>query len=128
MNGQPLSIIVFERDPRWVPELQRQFLDDPVRVIRSRSLKHLSELVAERLASVAVISLDADPAGTLHLLNRMANAAESLRTLVVGNPSFATLEWFIRELGAIEFLTEPVPAHHMADLCRRVLLNESSKQ
>ena len=50
------TAVVFEKRPRWGPELERQFKNEDVRVVECRSLAD----VAERTADVArgVILLD----------------------------------------------------------------------
>jgi DNA-binding NtrC family response regulator len=113
------TAIVFEKQPRWAPELQRQFLTEDVRVIACRSVRD----VEERLAGVAhgVVLLDAStaPADCLQFLRREMSDPEALPVVIVGTKRAAHLEWSFRELGAAAFVPQKIPGHEMASLCRR---------
>jgi DNA-binding NtrC family response regulator len=120
------TAIVFEKQPRWAPELQRQFLTEDVRVIACRSVRD----VEERLAGVArgVVLLDAStaPADCLQFLRREMADPQSLPVLIVGTKRIAHLEWSFRELGAAAFFSKRIPGHEMASLCRRQWSNQNA--
>ncbi len=113
------TLLVFERRPRWVPELQRQFLGQEVRVRGCRSLKDVEELLADSPRSAAILELDADPGPALRTLARLMARSPSPTILVVASPEYRELEWSVRELGAVAFLVEPIPGDEMAEYCRR---------
>ncbi len=122
------TAIVLEKQPRWAPELQRQFLTEDVRVIACRSVRD----VEDRLAGVArgVVLLDAStaPAECLQFLRREMADPEALPVLIVGTKRIAHLEWSFRELGAAAFFSERIPGHEMASLCRRQLSSQSTSR
>jgi DNA-binding response OmpR family regulator len=113
------TVLVFERRPRWVPELQRQFLGQDVRVRGCSSLKDVEQLLAQSPGSLAILELDAEPAPCLMALARLMARSPSPTILVVASPAYRELEWRVRELGAAAFLVEPVPGDEMAESCRR---------
>jgi DNA-binding NtrC family response regulator len=122
------TAIVFEKQPRWAPELQRQFLTEDVRVIACRSVRD----VEERAAGVArgVILLDASmaPAECLQFLRRAMADPQALPVLIVGTKRIAHLEWSFRELGAAAFFAKRIPGHEMASLCRRQWSRQSASR
>jgi DNA-binding NtrC family response regulator len=122
------TAIVLEKQPRWAPELQRQFLTEDVRVIACRSVRD----VEERLAGVArgVVLLDAStaPAECLQFLRREMADPRALPVLIVGTKRIAHLEWSFRELGAAAFFSKRNPGHEMASLCRRQWSRQSTSR
>jgi hypothetical protein len=122
------TAIVFEKEPRWAPELQRQFLDEEVRVIACRSVRG----VVERSASVArgVVLLDASTATAecLQLLREELSDPEALAVVIVGNKAIAPLEWLFRELGAAAVFAKRIPGHEMASLCRRLWSRQNASR
>jgi DNA-binding NtrC family response regulator len=115
----PPTAIVFEKRPRWAPELERQFLAEEVRVVACRAVKD----VEERSAGVSrgVVLLDASVATPecLQYLRHAISDPQALPVIVVGNRQTAPLEWSFRELGAAAFFAKKIPGHEMASLCRR---------
>ena len=113
------AVIVFEKRPRWAPELQRQFLTEDVPVIACRSVRD----VEERAASVArgLVLLDASPAPAdcLQFLKRGLLDPYVLPVIIVASKALAVREWLFRELGAIAFFSGTISGHEMASLCRK---------
>jgi DNA-binding response OmpR family regulator len=110
---------VFEKRPRWAPELQRQFADESVRIVACRSLRDVADRSANVARGVIVLDLTADTAECLRFLGNRLGDVETLPIFVVGSAQTAALEWTVRELGATAFFPGTIPGHEMAALCRR---------
>lgn len=113
------TLLIFERRPRWVPELERQFFGQDVRVRGCSSLQNLQELLNQSAGGVAILELDAAPAECLRTLARLMTRSPSPTILVVASSAYRELEWSVRELGATAFLEEPIAGDEMAAWCRR---------
>lgn len=113
------TLLIFERRPRWVPELERQFLGQNVRVRGCRSVKDLWDRFTTSSKCLLILDLDFDPEGCLITLARLMARSPSPTILVVASEMHRNLEWTIRELGATAFLEEPIPGDEMAERCRR---------
>ena len=118
MTANPMpSVTVCEKSARWVPELQRQFAAEQIRVRGCRRTAELRRLAAS--ADVIVIDFDSDPAGCLQFLGGLADHRPVGPMIVIGSPQTAALEWIVRDLGALDFFPEAPAGHVLADLCRR---------
>jgi DNA-binding NtrC family response regulator len=119
------TTVVFEKQPRWAPELERQFFTADARVVSCRSLPD----VAQRMAAVprGVVLLDASAATgeCLQFLRGEMGDPEALPVVVVGNKRMAHLEWSFRELGAAAFFAKKIPGREMASICRRLWSHSS---
>lgn len=115
---EPPHVIIYEQRPRLTPEMQRQFLDDNLRIHTCTNLRDIPSLVQASSQSLLLLDLDADPAGCLQLLGRYIGEMP-LPIICVGSSASAELEWMVRELGALEFLVGPVSGELLANLCRR---------
>lgn len=115
------AVLVFEKRPRWTPELRRQFADENVRVRGCRSTRDVEALLCELPVCVVVFDFDAAPADALQFLGRMMDSPSPAPIVVVGSKHSAGLEWSIRELGAAAFLRECYSGSELAQLCRRQL-------
>jgi DNA-binding NtrC family response regulator len=113
------TAIVFEKQPRWAPELQRQFLKEDVRVIACRSVRDAEERSAGVDRGVVLLDASVATAECLQFLRRGMTDPEALPVLIVGSTQTARLEWAFRELGAAAFFSKRIPGHEMASLCRR---------
>ena len=114
------TAIVFEKAPRWAPELQRQFLDEEVRVIACRSLRDVIERAARVGRGVILLDASAAAADCLQFLREELSDPEALAVVIVANKAIAPLEWSFRELRAAAFFSRKIPGHEMAALCRRL--------
>jgi len=110
---------VFEKRPRWAPELERQFANESVRIVACRSLHDVADRSADVERGVIVLDLAAETAECLRFLGGRVGDAAALPVFVVGSDRTAALEWTVRELGATAFFPRTIPGHEMADLCRR---------
>ncbi len=115
----PPTAFVFERQPRWAPELERQFIAEDVRVVACRSLRDLTERSQGVSRGVMVLDLAAETIGCLRFLGLRAADPAAVPTFVVGGGPTAHLEWVVRELGATLFFATIIPGHALAALCRR---------
>ncbi len=113
------TVVVFEKQPRWAPELERQFLAEEVRVVACRSVKDAAERAAGVARGVLLLDAAVAPADCLQYLRHALSDPRTLPVLIVGTPAIAPLEWSFRELGARAFFVKKIPGHEMASLCRR---------
>lgn len=114
------TIHVFEKTPKWVPELQRQFYsDDEVQVRTISSLAHAEDSLGRAANPILIVQLDVAPADCLRLLARLSNRSKHIPAIVLSSAEMVALEWPVRELGAVEFRSGFVPGFEIADLCRR---------
>ncbi|MCA9072825.1 MAG: hypothetical protein KDA84_28070 [Planctomycetaceae bacterium] len=113
------TILIFERRPRWVPELERQFLGQEFRIRGCATLQDLETRLTFNPGGLCLVELDAAPGEGLLFLGRLMARARSPKIIVVATQTFHELEWVIRELGVITFLEEPIPGDDMAAWCRR---------
>jgi hypothetical protein len=113
------TAIVFEKRPRWGPELARQFANENVRVVECRSLSDVIERSANAGRGVILMDLLFKPVECLRFLSRRLGDGFSLPIFVIGSEWTSVLEWPVRDLGAIAFFARAIPGHEMADLCRR---------
>jgi DNA-binding response OmpR family regulator len=118
-EATPTTAVVFEKRPRWGPELQRQFENEGVRVIECRSLADVAERTTGVRHGVVLLDLAFKTAECLRFLGRRLNDGTALPVFVVGSNRLAGLEWSVRDLGATAFFAHTIPGHQMADLCRR---------
>ena len=119
-------VIVFEMRPRWVPELERQFDGEGVRIQAWRSLGDLSRSLfnaTERVEmpgrAVAIIDISAGLAESLQFLGRFKMYGPSWPVIAIGSTQTSDLEWSVRELGVLEWLLDTVSGDELARLCRR---------
>lgn len=115
----PDCIVVCERRPRLTSLLQRQFADECVHVRCCPRVVDIEPLLKQRGIGVVIVDFEVGPAECLQFLHRHLRASHACPVIVVGSERTADLEWFIRELGTLTFLPQPVPAGELAELCRR---------
>ncbi|WP_166825519.1 response regulator [Thalassoroseus pseudoceratinae] len=124
MNG---TLIVFEKKPWWLPELQRQFLVEDVRIRSCSRLQDLPQLTKPNSSMpvsppVVILNLDDQPANCLQFLGQYASRPTwDCPVLVIASTAFRELELPIRELGATEFLLKPLAGDRLGQWCRRQL-------
>lgn len=113
------KVIVFERRPRWAPELQRQFLGAGVSVRACRSTADMLRSWQAAPGSVLILDLSRAAAECLQFLGKLLGQVPSPTVVVIGSGPTAELEWPIRELGAVAFLSGFVSGETLARVCRR---------
>ncbi len=114
------TAIVFEKQPRWAPELQRQFAGEEVRVVACRSLKDVEERCAGVSHGVVLLDAAAATAECLQFLRRRMANPDAVPVVIVGSRRIAGLEWAFREVGAVAFFIDRIPGHEMASVCRKL--------
>jgi len=117
------SLIVFERRPRWLPELQRQFLQSSINVKGCASVRGLWEAVRDD-GSLIVLVLDGAQADGLAWLVELADRHKPPKIIVIGTKQTNDLEWPVRESGVTAFLPDDISGGELAVLCRRLLADD----
>ena len=112
-------VIVFETAPYWAPELERQFLSEPVAVRACRSIRDLEALVRQEPAAGVLLDLAADAGGCLRWLGRREQQSPGPPATVVASADHSRLEWYVRELGAVAFVSEFIGGRRMAAVFRK---------
>jgi hypothetical protein len=119
MSSNPIAskaIVVTEKEPYWVPELERQFTS-PTRwhsstrpnelVIRSsHALVDLERLVEMYSGSVFLLDLNVGPAAALRWIQRIRRLVPAPPFAIIDSGTAGELEWVFRELGAASFYAE----------------------
>lgn len=119
------TIIVFELQPRWEPELQRRFQGQSIRVRGCRSWKELSELVTPQSANAVLIDLPDDMAECLQWMGRLVARPKHPPVVVLCSREAADLEWTLRDVGVREVLIEETSGERLVRTCRRLLSSSS---
>jgi len=120
------GIYVFENRPRWVPELKRQFIDDPVAIRvcpRVQDLTHIQQLSSE---SLFVLALQENANVILNLLKWKNRHRMEIPVIVIAGKRWMSLEWSLREAGIIAFTSEQISGSQLARLCRRIVLRSQT--
>lgn len=115
------TIIVFEKRPRWTPELQRRFHSDAVNIRGCDSVLAAPDLAAGEGVACVLLSLENAEGDCLQLVARIASRQPEVSLIALGEEQDGGLEWSFRELGATEFLTGIYTAADVARICRRQL-------
>jgi len=111
-------IIVFEKQPRWVPELQWQFVDHDVRVRACCSTRDIEQHFNSTLKCVVVLAMSAGAAECLQFLGLCEGRWFFPPVIVIGSKQTAELEWPLRELGAFAFVEDRIGGEELARICR----------
>jgi hypothetical protein len=126
VSSSPRTIVVFEAQHRWEPELQRQFIDEPVRV---RGCRMWSDLLAMTLNStkpslpdVIVIELPEDATPCLQWLGQVSLhwRPQVPPVILICRPDAAELEWTLRDIGVREVFVGALGGEQLARCCRRM--------
>jgi len=120
-TGSPAesTVVVFEKRPRWTPELQRQFLGQEVHVRMCRSLADIEQILDVIPSSVVIVELDAAEDRLLPFLARLLGRVPSVVVIAVVSPRLANLEWLVREFGVIACINNSTTGGELAKLCNR---------
>ncbi|MFK7819429.1 MAG: hypothetical protein AB8G99_11975 [Planctomycetaceae bacterium] len=107
------TIVIFEDEPYWAPELRRQFLEnDSVRV---RHCQVVGSVPVASASDVLLVSLDRRERECLELLRQVSGYF----VIFIGSESTADLERPFREAGVHSFLTQTLSGEELA---RRIQL------
>lgn len=112
-----LPIAVWERNPYWVPELQRQLAGDEVRVSSCRIEADVATRIDEG-ARQLVIALPMGERVPLAAIQRWI--ARGMRVHVILNPTDEPYRWFLHELGVASVFDFEGARAHLTQVCRTV--------
>ncbi|WP_397568267.1 hypothetical protein [Schlesneria sp. T3-172] len=116
------AIIVFEAQPYWGPELQRQFQNTGVTVRECRSVRDLIPSISDVERALVILELSAGLADCLTwLAEDFANYPRETQLIALGSAETGGLEWLLREAGVTVYLPELVGGESLARICRRQL-------
>jgi DNA-binding response OmpR family regulator len=120
MTSRSTAILVHEPEPYWTPELQRQFVDEPVTVRGCSSPVELDALRTNYDAVVIVFELASSSLTTwLTWLTRRRIVDDPV--VILGSPELAELEWTFRSAGVASFRIDPISGRELARQCRQWL-------
>lgn len=115
-------IAIFEKQPYWGPELQRQFQSSRITLRECRSIRDLFPSIKNFENALLVVDLDAGLVDCLNWLGtEVARYSTPVPIVALGSPATAELEWVFREAGVTAFLPDAIAGDDMARLCRRHL-------
>lgn len=120
-NTQLPILSIFERQPYWAPELQRQFAGEPVVVRPCRSVADLQAVIVAGGVAVVLLDFEAAPEECLAWLGRHGLSPDAPAIFVAGSGRSDDLESLLRELGCVDYLPDPTPGADLARRVRRVL-------
>ena len=116
------AISVFESDPYWVPELQRQFLHSAVTVRECRSIGDLLPGLEVFDFELILLDFESGPVEALAWLSAfVTKQVRRIPIIICGSSDTRELEWMLREAGVSAFLPDRVSGEDLARLCRRLL-------
>jgi len=115
------GILIFERAPRYEPDLKRLLASRELLVRPCRSANDVVDLCRRMPGTVVVIDLEVSAAETLRLLERLTLGRLGARPVVLAGPEWDSLEWAVREAGAADFVAASTPAKELAQQCQRLL-------
>ena len=114
-------LLIYEKSPRWGPELKRSFLGSPVAPRVVRSLAEIGRLVSANPGSLLVMDMRAGAGECLRFVAQSRQSGLPIRTMLVGSTQTRELEWVARELGADHFVDEEIGGGGLTRLCRLYL-------
>ncbi len=131
MSNTPRTVVVLESRPRWEPELQRQFVDDRVRVRGCRTVNELAALVfwsvptestdsasTVKIADTVVMQISENAAACLQWITGLAARPQVPAVIALCSTESSELEWTLREAGVREVLIDEHSGERLARCCR----------
>ena len=119
-------VIVHESGRRWVEHVRARLHGQPVRVSHTATSQDCVTQVSGEGPAVLVAELGPRPAATLELVDRAVTVKSDLTVVVVARADQESLELPARELGAIEFLLEPITPRQVAELVARIVRSHNA--
>ena len=122
-----MQVFVVEPQPRWGPELKRQFLNRTD--VRIRELSRLAE-AAGHVPQPDLIVLDAavGAAEAARFLVARTTEQAAVPVVYVESPEADRLEWVLREMGAVSIQPHRVTGDELARLISRLLQTSQPHQ
>lgn len=119
-------VCVLEASPYWLPELQRQFQHQNLKIRGCRKWSEFSELIRTTSTAMGIVDFTSQPAECLTGLAQRPALAELAPLIVVSSPRFAGLEWVLREAGIVSFFPDSPHPREMLLTLRRWLPNTAN--
>ena len=117
-------IAVLEKRPRWMPELQRQLLNDRIPLRAFRSAGDLNDFIAKRTGSlIVVVDLEVAMPECLRLLSNSIDRGPAI--VVIGTSKCDVLEPSLRELGVTSYHRLPLDGRLLGAECRMLAARET---
>lgn len=117
------GVIVLEKQTCWEAELKHAWSDGSVKVRACRLAAQIPSILAEMPSSVLVLHTEIGATECLRLIAKSAEITPPIRIVLIVPMGWNELEWSARELGAAEFLSEPLSGPQLTNVCRRLLGN-----
>jgi DNA-binding NtrC family response regulator len=121
-------LLLFEKSPRWEAELKRRFHVGQVLVRPCRSAADVIVLARQAPGSVVVLDFTAGAAEGLQLLEALFGLRVTVFPVVLASRATQDLDWPARELGAADFIIDPISGDALAEICRRLLAPKSASK
>ena len=109
-------LVVHEGGRRWIDHIRARMRALPVQVRHSTSTQDCLELIRGQRRTLLLVELGEHPLAGLNLLDQVRGLDPEATVLVVSRPVPAPVEMLTRELGAAEFIREPVAPDEVTDL------------
>ena len=120
-------LVVHENGRRWIGHVRARMRSLPVQVRHSTSTQDCLELIQGQRRTLLLVELGERPLAELKLLERVRGLDPEATVLVVSRPVAVPVEMLSRELGAVEFIREPVAPNEVADLVMHAFRARQSK-
>jgi len=117
------SVVVFERTPRWVPELKRRFLNAGAIVRGCSTPRDVLAAVTEGAEGVLLV-LDGREAECLAIIGELGARGARPAIVAIANPASEDLEWPLRELGVTSVVSDRITSDELVALCGRLIKDE----
>lgn len=123
------TIVVMEARPRWEPELQRQFIDQPVRVRGCRTWSQVvSACVSDKTAissrqpevDLLVADLISQESSVWEWLREFASQPKRPIAIAICSEQWSEAEWTLRDAGIRDVLVGDCSGDQLAHCCRRM--------
>ncbi|VAX38533.1 hypothetical protein MNBD_PLANCTO02-2733 [hydrothermal vent metagenome] len=113
------TIRVFERNPRWFPELQRQLSGEMFEIRLSYSAGDIFQRESFiRDNEIALFEFHSAPADCLQTFRKILEQNIKQPVIVIHSEEDFFLEWSLRELGITHFLPDKITGKELAHICR----------
>jgi len=120
------TIRVYERNPRWLPELQRQLAGEMFEIFLSHSAGDVFQKTSSiGSCDITLFDFNSAPADCLQTFRKMLGQNAKQPVILIHSEEQASLEWSLRELGITHFLTDKATGEELAHLCRWVSRKET---
>ncbi len=115
------TIRIFERSPRWLPELQRQLAGEAFDIRLSHSAADVfQDVTSTSNDEIALFDFNSSPANCLQTFSKILRQNGTQSIIVIHSAEQLSLEWSLRELGITHFLSDKTTGKEIADVCRWV--------